>query len=302
MGTVIDPDPHVMVNYDRIPKNEVEIRRSSAVFSTDGHHLGHVEGFLVGSGETADIVLERGHLWARREVVIPAAAVERVQNDSITLKLTKQQVGRARRPALQPLVLGTGRPGQQAALRPAAANCLGGQRRVLEHRQADDAVAGGAAIAQRRYRRCDADPLRRHPRHRPVVAASSRRCRKRSRLSSESCDSAQVVVTTGRASAGTRAKASGSRSTVSRAAAAEGRSPPAPARLRALRPAPADPAAGRRATSGRRPGRSRRPDRGRRRPGRRPRASPARDGPTPTTEATAARATTGRPAIVRCCR
>lgn len=93
MGTMIDPDPHVMVNYHRIPKHEVEIRRSSAVFSTDGHHLGHVEGFLIGSGETADIVLERGHLWGRREVVIPASAVERVQTDSITLSLTKEEVG-----------------------------------------------------------------------------------------------------------------------------------------------------------------------------------------------------------------
>src|SRR3954451_23552621 len=93
MGTAIDPDPHVIVSYDRIPKHEVEIRRSSAVLSTDGHHLGEVEGFLVGGGETADIVLARGHLWGRREIVIPASAVERVQNDSITLSLTKQQVG-----------------------------------------------------------------------------------------------------------------------------------------------------------------------------------------------------------------
>jgi hypothetical protein len=93
MGTAIDPDPHVMVSYDRIPKHEVEIRRSSSVFSTDGHHLGHVEGFLVGGGEMADIVLERGHLWGKREIVIPAASVERVQNDSITLSLTKEQVG-----------------------------------------------------------------------------------------------------------------------------------------------------------------------------------------------------------------
>ena len=46
MGTAVDPDPHVMLAYDRIPKHEVEIRRSSAVISTDGHHLGHVEGFL----------------------------------------------------------------------------------------------------------------------------------------------------------------------------------------------------------------------------------------------------------------
>jgi sporulation protein YlmC with PRC-barrel domain len=93
MGTVIDPDPHVVVNYDRIPKHEVELRRSSAIISADGHHLGHVEGFLVGSGATADIVLERGHLWGRREIVIPASAVERVENDSITLSLTKEQVG-----------------------------------------------------------------------------------------------------------------------------------------------------------------------------------------------------------------
>ena len=92
MGTVVDLDPHVLLSYDRIPKSEVEIRRSSAVISTDGHHLGHVEGFLIGSGDTADILLERGHLWGRREVVIPASAVERVQNDSITLSLTKEEV------------------------------------------------------------------------------------------------------------------------------------------------------------------------------------------------------------------
>jgi sporulation protein YlmC with PRC-barrel domain len=93
LGTTVNPDPHVLVNYHRIPKHEVEIRRSSAVFSTDGHHLGHVEGFLIGDSEIADIVLERGHLWGRREIVIPASAVERVKNDSITLNLTKDQVG-----------------------------------------------------------------------------------------------------------------------------------------------------------------------------------------------------------------
>ena len=92
MGTVVDPDPHVMVRYDRIPKNEVEIRRSSAVWSSDGEHLGHVDGFLINDDRAFDIVLERGHLWGRREVVIPAAGVQQVGNDSITLSLTKQQV------------------------------------------------------------------------------------------------------------------------------------------------------------------------------------------------------------------
>jgi sporulation protein YlmC with PRC-barrel domain len=93
MGTVIDPDPHVVVNYDRIPEHEVEIRRSSEVVSADGHHLGHVEGFLIGGGEAADIVLERGHLWGHREVVVPSSAVARVENDRVTLSLTKDAVG-----------------------------------------------------------------------------------------------------------------------------------------------------------------------------------------------------------------
>ena len=93
MGTAVEPDPHVIVNYDRIPKLEVEIRRSSAVVSSDGHHLGHVDGFLIGEGEMADIVLERGHLWGRREIVIPADAIAAVENDRVTLNLTKEAVG-----------------------------------------------------------------------------------------------------------------------------------------------------------------------------------------------------------------
>ena len=92
-GTVVDPDPHVLIGYDRIPKHTVEIRRKSAVTSADGHHLGHVDGFLVSVDGTADIVLERGHLWGRREIVVPAASVEHIEDDAVTLTLTKDEVG-----------------------------------------------------------------------------------------------------------------------------------------------------------------------------------------------------------------
>jgi hypothetical protein len=57
--------------------------------------LGTVDGFLVGlDGTFADFVLERGHLWGRREVVVPCDAVERVENDAIRLSITKEAVGR----------------------------------------------------------------------------------------------------------------------------------------------------------------------------------------------------------------
>jgi sporulation protein YlmC with PRC-barrel domain len=93
MEATIDPDARVSWSYDRIPKGEIELCRSSEVTSADGHHLGHVDGFMVEDDVIVAVVLERGHLWGRREVVIPYAAVERAKSDSIVLNLTKDAVG-----------------------------------------------------------------------------------------------------------------------------------------------------------------------------------------------------------------
>jgi sporulation protein YlmC with PRC-barrel domain len=92
-------DPHVGISYDRVPKGEVEIRRSSHVTSSDGHDVGHVDGFLVDQDEQiTHLVLEHGHLWGRREITIPIAAVRKVETDAVTLSLSKDEVG-----ALEPL-------------------------------------------------------------------------------------------------------------------------------------------------------------------------------------------------------
>jgi sporulation protein YlmC with PRC-barrel domain len=89
-----DLDPHVSMTYDRIPKGEVEIRRTSEVVSADGSRIGRVDGFVVdGDDRITHVVLERGHLWGRREVTVPIGAVIGVHTDSITLSLTKEQVG-----------------------------------------------------------------------------------------------------------------------------------------------------------------------------------------------------------------
>ena len=87
-------DANVGLTYDRVPKGEVEIRRSSAVTSADGHDLGQVDGFIVdGEGQITHFVLERGHLWRRREVTIPIGAVAKVETDAVTLSLSKEEVG-----------------------------------------------------------------------------------------------------------------------------------------------------------------------------------------------------------------
>jgi hypothetical protein len=91
----LEADPHVMFAYDRVPKGDVEIRRSSAVTSADGNHLGHVDGFVVDAEHhISHVVLERGHLWGRREVTIPIGAVEKVETDEVFLRLSKDEVGK----------------------------------------------------------------------------------------------------------------------------------------------------------------------------------------------------------------
>jgi sporulation protein YlmC with PRC-barrel domain len=87
-------DDHVMWSYDRIPKGDVEIGRASPVMSSDGHQLGHVDGFVVdGEDHIGHLVLEHGHLWGKREVVIPIGAVARVETDAVVLTLSKDEVG-----------------------------------------------------------------------------------------------------------------------------------------------------------------------------------------------------------------
>jgi hypothetical protein len=38
-------------------------------------------------------VLERGHLWGKREVTIPIGTVAKVETDVVTLSLSKDEVG-----------------------------------------------------------------------------------------------------------------------------------------------------------------------------------------------------------------
>jgi len=98
-GLGADPYPgevpsHVSVYYDRVPKGEVEIRRASVVISADGHSLGEVDGFVVDADQhITHFVLERGHLWGRKEVTIPIGAVAKVESDAVHVALSKDEVG-----------------------------------------------------------------------------------------------------------------------------------------------------------------------------------------------------------------
>jgi uncharacterized protein YrrD len=87
-------DPGVVaIEHERIPKDELAIRRGDAVYASDGH-IGRVDEFLIepASDCVTHLVMREGHLWGRRDVTIPVSQIERFENDTVYLKLTKAQV------------------------------------------------------------------------------------------------------------------------------------------------------------------------------------------------------------------
>ncbi len=88
-------DNRVGMSYDRVPKGDVEIRRSSTVISDDGEFVGTVDGFLVDDDQRiTHLVLGSGHLWRRRKLNVPIEAVTKVEMDSLALKLSRREVRR----------------------------------------------------------------------------------------------------------------------------------------------------------------------------------------------------------------
>jgi hypothetical protein len=90
-GGALDSD--VTISYDRVPKGEIELRRASSVYSADGHLLGALDGVAVGDGDRlTDLFFQRGHLWWKREVAVPAESISKFESDMVTLELTKDEL------------------------------------------------------------------------------------------------------------------------------------------------------------------------------------------------------------------
>jgi uncharacterized protein YrrD len=86
-------DPNVSLMYDRVPKGDVELRETSSVYSKDEHHVGSVNGVVVGEdGAITMLALQRGHLWWRRELSVPVDAIASLENDVVTLAVEKSEL------------------------------------------------------------------------------------------------------------------------------------------------------------------------------------------------------------------
>ena len=88
-------DSFVEVAYDVIPEHTVELRRESVVYLDGGDRCGQVEGFVIGGkGKVTHVVLQRGHLWGKRDITIPIESIKRIGLDEVHLRLTQDGVDR----------------------------------------------------------------------------------------------------------------------------------------------------------------------------------------------------------------
>lgn len=87
-------DPAVSLpTHDNVPENEIELRRGTDIYATDGH-VGHIDELLVDSNNTVThLVMRQGHLWGQQDITLPLSDIDRFEDNTIHLRLSKEQIG-----------------------------------------------------------------------------------------------------------------------------------------------------------------------------------------------------------------
>lgn len=80
-------------SYRLISPDELAVRRGAKVRATDGR-IGQVDQFLIDpdSGYISHLILREGLPWDKKHVAIPIADIERIEEDTVYLKLDKKSV------------------------------------------------------------------------------------------------------------------------------------------------------------------------------------------------------------------
>lgn len=90
---MVGTNPLQTVSWHRIPAGDVEVRRRSRVTTVDQHDVGHVEGFVTDDRRhVSHLVVDHGHLFGHRDLVVPLDAIDGVANDNVTLSITRDEV------------------------------------------------------------------------------------------------------------------------------------------------------------------------------------------------------------------
>jgi sporulation protein YlmC with PRC-barrel domain len=90
--TIVQKD-YVPVEEEQVPPGELAMNRGTKISASDGR-VGELEEFIIDArtGKVSHFILRKGHLWGKREITIPMSAIDRVEGDTVYLKLDKRAV------------------------------------------------------------------------------------------------------------------------------------------------------------------------------------------------------------------
>ncbi len=88
-----EEDRYVKAKHKNIPLAELAVRRGARVEAADGY-IGQVEELLVNSKNmhVTHLVLREKRSWMRRDVTIPVSQIDRVEENSVYLKLDRASI------------------------------------------------------------------------------------------------------------------------------------------------------------------------------------------------------------------
>jgi hypothetical protein len=78
---------------EQIPPGELPVYRGTGVEATDGP-IGKVDEFIVNpeNCHITHLVMREGHLWGKKDVIIPISAIDKAFEDVVYLSLNKKQI------------------------------------------------------------------------------------------------------------------------------------------------------------------------------------------------------------------
>ncbi len=85
--------PVITLEHQKVPPGEIAVRRGTAVHAMDGP-IGRVDELMIDAqdGNITHLVMREGHLWGRKDISIPISQIEKLDSDTVFLKLSKKEV------------------------------------------------------------------------------------------------------------------------------------------------------------------------------------------------------------------
>lgn len=84
---------YVLVKHQNVPPGEIAVWRGAKVEATDGY-VGQVDELMINANnmQVTHLVLLERHIFEQKEITIPVSQIERVDEDTIYLKLDRQSI------------------------------------------------------------------------------------------------------------------------------------------------------------------------------------------------------------------